>query len=169
MVNSLKELLERIAYVHDEFDSPALLEEYIEGREIYAAVLGNDKPEALPLVELDLSKLPEGMPRIAGYEVKFDVTTEAYKKTKSAPARDLDEETGRRASSRPPSPPTAPSSSATTAASTSASTDERPRLRHRGQPESLARPRRRIRDGREGERPVVHADDRGDRGAAMKR
>ncbi len=92
VVDSLKDLFERIAYVQDEFDSPALIEEYIEGREIYAAILGNDKPEALPLIELDLSKLPEGMPRIAGYEVKFDVTTEAYKKTKSAPARDLDEE-----------------------------------------------------------------------------
>lgn len=92
VVHSVKELLERIAYVHEEFDSAALIEEYIEGREIYAAVLGNDKPEALPLVELDLSKLPEGMPKIAGYEVKFDVTTEAYKVTKSAPARDVDEE-----------------------------------------------------------------------------
>lgn len=92
VVHSLKDLFERIAYVQDEFDSPALIEEYIEGREIYAAVLGNERPEALPLVELDLSKLPDGMPKIAGYEVKFDVTTEAYKKTKSAPARDLDEE-----------------------------------------------------------------------------
>jgi D-alanine-D-alanine ligase len=92
VVHTLKDLLERVAWVHDEFDSPALLEEYIEGREIYAAVLGNDKPEALPLIELDLSKLPEGMPKIAGYEVKFDVTTEAYKVTRSAPARDLDEE-----------------------------------------------------------------------------
>ena len=92
VVNSVKELLEKIHYVHEEFDTPVLLEEYIEGREIYAAILGNDRPEALPLVELDLSKLPDGMPRIAGYEVKFDVTTEAYKKTKSAPARDLDDE-----------------------------------------------------------------------------
>lgn len=93
VVNSVKDLLERISYIHDEFDAPALLEEYIEGREIYAAVLGNDRPEALPLVELDLSGLPDGMPHIAGYEVKFDVNTEAYRKTKSAPARDLDEET----------------------------------------------------------------------------
>ena len=93
VVSSVKELLERIDYVAHEFDSPALLEEYIEGREIYAAVLGNERPEALPLVELDLSKLPEGMPRIAGYEVKFDVNTEAYRRTKSAPARDLDDET----------------------------------------------------------------------------
>ena len=93
VVNSVKELLERIEYVHDEFNSAALLEEYIEGREIYAGVIGNDPLHALPLVELDLSKLPVGMPRIAGYEVKFDVNTEAYRKTKSAPARDLDDET----------------------------------------------------------------------------
>jgi len=96
VVSSVKELLERIEYVTREFNSPVLLEEYIEGREIYAAVLGNEPLEALPLVELDLSKLPEGMPRIAGYEVKFDVNTEAYRKTKSAPARDIDEETTER-------------------------------------------------------------------------
>ena len=94
VVNSLKDLFERIAYIHDEFDAPALIEEYIEGREIYAAVIGNDPPEALPLIELDLSKLPPDMPRIAGYEVKFDVRTEAYKVTKSAPVKDLEEETG---------------------------------------------------------------------------
>jgi D-alanine-D-alanine ligase len=92
VVSSIKELFERITWIHDEFASPALVEEYIEGREIYAAVLGNDPPEALPLVELDLSQLPEGMPHIAGYEVKFDVRTEAYKKTKSAPAEDVGEE-----------------------------------------------------------------------------
>jgi D-alanine-D-alanine ligase len=93
VVSSIKELFERITWIHDEFASPALVEEYIEGREIYAGVLGNDPPVALPLIELDLSQLPEGMPHIAGYEVKFDVRTEAYKKTKSAPAKDLDEET----------------------------------------------------------------------------
>jgi D-alanine-D-alanine ligase and related ATP-grasp enzymes len=90
VVSSIKDLFERISYIHDEFDSPALIEEYIEGREIYAAVLGNDPPEALPLIELDLSHLPKGTPRIAGYDVKFDESTEAYKKTKSAPAHDLD-------------------------------------------------------------------------------
>jgi len=89
----VKELMERIHYIHEEFDSPALIEEYIEGREIYASILGNDNPEVLPLVELDLSKLPKGTPRIAGQDVKFDHETEAYKVTKSAPAENIDEET----------------------------------------------------------------------------
>lgn len=93
VVNSVKELMERIHYIHDQFDSPALIEEYIDGREIYAGVLGNERPEALPLIELDLSGLPEGTPRIAGYDVKFDRDSEAYKKTKSAAAENLDEDT----------------------------------------------------------------------------
>src|SRR5207244_3812486 len=65
VVDSVKELMEKIHYIHEEFDAPALIEEYIEGREIYASVLGNENAEVLPLVELDLSKLPEGTPRIA--------------------------------------------------------------------------------------------------------
>ena len=93
VVESVKELMERIHYIHEEFDSPALIEEYIEGREIYASVLGNDTLEVLPLVELDLSRLPKGTPRIATQDVKFDHETEAYKVTKSAPVEDLDEET----------------------------------------------------------------------------
>ena len=41
---------------------PVLIEQYIEGREIYMGVLGDDQPEALPPVELDLSHLPKGTP-----------------------------------------------------------------------------------------------------------
>ena len=90
--NSIKELMERIDYIHAEFDSPALIEEYIEGRELYVGVLGNDKPEALPVVELDLSKLPKGTPKIAGSEVKWEEDTEAYKTTKPFFPDDLEEE-----------------------------------------------------------------------------
>lgn len=98
VVESVKELMERIHYIQEEFDSPALIEEYIEGREIYAAILGNESPEVLPMVELDLSKLPKGTPKIAGKEVKWEKETEAYKVTKSAPAEDLDEATTKRLS-----------------------------------------------------------------------
>ncbi len=94
VVHSIKELMERVQYIQDEFDSPALIEEYIEGREIYAAILGSyERAQVLPLVELDLSKLPKGTPRIASQEVKFDKDTEAYKLTKSAPVENLPEET----------------------------------------------------------------------------
>ena len=94
VVTGVKELMERVEYVQNEFDSPALIEEYIEGREIYASVLGSyEKTEVLPLVELDLSKLPRGTPKIASRDVKFETESKAYKLTKSTIAEDLDEAT----------------------------------------------------------------------------
>lgn len=92
VVRSVKELMQRIEWIQDEFDSPALIEEYIEGREIYVGILGNQQPEVLPLIELDLSRLPANMPKVAGTEVKWEKDSEAYKVTKSAPVDDLDEE-----------------------------------------------------------------------------
>jgi D-alanine-D-alanine ligase len=93
VVSSIRELMERMDWLHANFDSPVLIEEYIEGREMYVGVIGNDKPEPLPTVELDLSKLPEGTPRIAAAEVKWGKGTRAYRDTKSAVATDLEEET----------------------------------------------------------------------------
>jgi D-alanine-D-alanine ligase len=92
VVNSIRELMERIDWLHSNFDSPVLIEEYIDGREMYVGIIGNDKAEALPIVELDLSKLPDGTPRIAAAEVKWGKGTKAYKDTKSAIASDLSEE-----------------------------------------------------------------------------
>ena len=93
VVNSIRELMERMDWLHAHFDSPVLIEEYIEGREMYVGVIGNDNSEALPIVELDLSKLPDGTPRIAAAEVKWGKGTKAYRDTKSAIATDLPEET----------------------------------------------------------------------------
>jgi D-alanine-D-alanine ligase len=94
VVTGVKQLMERVEYIQNEFDSPALIEEYIEGREIYVGIVGSyERATALPLVELDLSKLPKGTPRIASYDVKFEKHTEAYKLTKSGLVNDLDEKT----------------------------------------------------------------------------
>ena len=93
VVSSIRELMERMDWLHANFDSPVLIEEYIEGREMYVGIIGNDKPEALPVVELDLSKLPDGTPRIAAAEVKWGKGTKAYRDTKSAIATDLPDET----------------------------------------------------------------------------
>jgi D-alanine-D-alanine ligase len=92
-VTSIRELMERIDWLHANFNSPVLIEEYVEGREIYVSVIGNENPQALPPIELDLSKLPEGTPRIAGAEVKWGKGTAAYRDTKSAVAEDLSDET----------------------------------------------------------------------------
>lgn len=93
VVSSIRELMERMDWLHQHFDTPLLIEEYIEGREMYVGILGNDKPEALPVVELDLSKLPEGTPKIAAAEVKWGKGTKAYRDTKSVIPSDLPDET----------------------------------------------------------------------------
>ena len=163
VVGSVKELMEKIHYIQEEFDSPALIEEYIEGREIYAAVLGNESPEVLPLVELDLSKLPEGTPKIAGTEVKWEKETEAYKVTKSAPVEDLPEPTVKRLSETALAGLPGPEA-ARLRAHRHAPVEEGGRLRHRGQPQSLALDRRRVRHGGAQGGPFLHAVDRRDRG-----
>ena len=96
VVRTVREMMERVSMIQERFDSPALIEEFIEGREMYVGVLGNDKPVALPVVELDLSRLPKGMPKIAGREVKWEKGTQAFEVTRSAAAKDLDGETARR-------------------------------------------------------------------------
>jgi D-alanine-D-alanine ligase len=93
VVSSIRELMERIDWLHAHFDSPVLIEEFVEGREMYVGVLGNDNAVALPVVELDLSKLPEGRPKIAGAEVKWAKGTGAYRDTRSIFPDDLPDET----------------------------------------------------------------------------
>ncbi|HUP45084.1 MAG TPA: D-alanine--D-alanine ligase [Thermoanaerobaculia bacterium] len=71
VVYSVQEMMERVFAIHEEFHSPALVEQYIDGREIYIGLLGNP-PTVLTPIEWDLSKLPDGMPRIAGSELKWE-------------------------------------------------------------------------------------------------
>lgn len=71
IVHSIDEMMERVFAIHAEFHTPALVEQYIEGREIYVGILGNPA-EALPPIEWDLSKLPPDLPRIAGTEAKWE-------------------------------------------------------------------------------------------------
>ena len=71
VVYSVHEMMERVFSIHQEFSCPALVEQYIDGREIYVGLLGNP-PAVLPPIEWDLSKLPDGMPRIAGSELKWE-------------------------------------------------------------------------------------------------
>jgi len=65
-------LKERIAFVHEQTQSDALVEEYVEGREIYVGVLGNDRLSVLPVWEMTFGTLPEGQAPIATRKVKWD-------------------------------------------------------------------------------------------------
>ena len=71
IVRDVRELLNTIDSLQAEYQSPALVEQFVEGREFYVGVLGNMNARALPIVELDFSKFPAGRPKIASYEAKW--------------------------------------------------------------------------------------------------
>lgn len=83
LVRSTTEMMERVLAIHKEVKDSALVEEYIEGREFYVGVLGNRDQVAFPPVEMDFSGLPDGAPRVLGYEAKWDETSPEYKGTKA--------------------------------------------------------------------------------------
>lgn len=90
VVHNIKELLERVSFLHEKFGGATLIEEFIEGREIYVGVLGNGNPQAFPILEWDFSKVVDG-PKIAGSEAKWDQDSEGYKAPEVFP-EDLPEE-----------------------------------------------------------------------------
>jgi D-alanine-D-alanine ligase len=69
-----EKLEERVEFVHRQTNTHAIAEEYIEGRELYVAVLGNERLQAFTPWELFVSKLPDGAPLIATMKVKWDYT-----------------------------------------------------------------------------------------------
>ncbi len=71
VVRDVKELLGTMDALQREFQSPVLVEEFVEGREFYVGVLGNESPVALPVIELDFSAFPADRPKVASYEAKW--------------------------------------------------------------------------------------------------
>lgn len=71
VVHDLRELFTRIDELQSEFQQPVLVEQFVEGREFYVAVLGNVNARALPVIELDFSGFPAGVPRIASWAAKW--------------------------------------------------------------------------------------------------
>ncbi len=67
-----KALREAVRRIHDRMAQPALIEQYIEGRELNISVISRKgDPEVLPLAEIDFSAFEAGRPRIVGYEAKW--------------------------------------------------------------------------------------------------
>ncbi len=74
IVRDDERLERRVALVHEQLESDAIAEQYIEGREFYVGVLGNRRLETFPVWELTFENLPEAAPNIATAKVKWDAT-----------------------------------------------------------------------------------------------
>lgn len=78
VVLSPAELVERVHYVVDTFQQPALVEEFLDGREFHVTVLGNGKLTVLPPAEMDFSAFQNIKDRLCTYESKFDPQSSSY-------------------------------------------------------------------------------------------
>ncbi len=63
---------ERVMYLHEQLGTPVLAEEYIEGRELYVAIMGNQRLKTFPVIELKFGAMPEDSLKIATSKVKWD-------------------------------------------------------------------------------------------------
>jgi D-alanine-D-alanine ligase len=72
VVEDAARLKERIEFVHGQLATDALVEEYIEGRELYVGVLGNERLSRLPVWEMVFGTMPHNLAAIATRKVKWD-------------------------------------------------------------------------------------------------
>jgi D-alanine-D-alanine ligase len=73
----------QIRYVVERYRQPALIEEFIDGRELNVGLIETDgKVEVLPISEIDYSEFPEGIPKICSYEAKWETGSPLYQKSK---------------------------------------------------------------------------------------
>lgn len=91
-------LVERVKFIHEKVETDALVEQYIDGREMYVGVIGNQRLETLPVWEMVFEKMPDDVARIATRRVKWDVEYQKKHGIDTGVAKDLPPEIAERIS-----------------------------------------------------------------------
>ncbi len=89
VVETDDKLKERVTFIHESIGTAAIAEQYIEGRELYVGIFGNQTLQSLPVWELFFTNMPDGAKRIATDRVKWSVKYQKKYGIDSGPARDL--------------------------------------------------------------------------------
>ena len=87
VVNDAAELEKRARFVQERWRPPAIAEEYIEGREVYVGVIGNQRLTALPARGIDFGEMVGTRPLVATAKVKHDAEYREKWKIKYGPAK----------------------------------------------------------------------------------
>jgi D-alanine-D-alanine ligase len=87
VVRDDEKLKERVEFIHRQNLTSAIVEEFIEGREIYVGVIGNQKLQAYTPWELVIKNLPNGASAIATGKVKWDLEYQKKIGLETVPAR----------------------------------------------------------------------------------
>ena len=91
LVQNQEQLTERVRFVHEQVPDDAIAEEYIDGRELYLGILGNTRLQTFPIWELNMEKLPDGVPRIATARMKWNLKFQRKYNIRTRAAKDLPE------------------------------------------------------------------------------
>ena len=89
-------LKERVTFIHEKFDTDAIVEEFIAGRELYIGVMGNDPPVPLPPIEMVFGNDSTAESRIATYKAKWSVKYRSSKGIQNEIAKNLSAEVRQR-------------------------------------------------------------------------
>jgi D-alanine-D-alanine ligase len=89
IVNSDEKLAERVEFMHAKVGTNLILEQYVDGRELYVGIMGNTRLQALPVWELEMRRLRADAPRIATRQVKWNLQLQKRRGVKIGPARNL--------------------------------------------------------------------------------
>jgi D-alanine-D-alanine ligase len=73
VVANEEHLIKRVKYIHDTILTPAIIEQFIDGRELYVGVMGNHRLRVFPVWEMSFAKMSENNWRIATERVKWSV------------------------------------------------------------------------------------------------
>ena len=95
MVENDEQLARRVQFIHETIMTPAIVEEFIDGRELYCGVIGNDRLQTFPVWEMSFSKMPENNWKIATERVKWSVKYQKKHGIDTALAGLTDEESGK--------------------------------------------------------------------------
>ena len=71
VVENADQLAKRIQFIHDSLGTAAIVEQFIEGRELYVGVVGNDRLDVFPVWEMSFAKMPDNRWHIATERVKW--------------------------------------------------------------------------------------------------
>ncbi len=91
IVTSDDKLKDRVQFIHEHVQSDALVEEYIDGRELYVSILGNQRLQTFPIWELLFTKSNDKVPLIATAKVKWDQDYQEKLGVETSAAKDLPE------------------------------------------------------------------------------
>jgi D-alanine-D-alanine ligase len=89
VVEDEAKLRERVQFIHDSIHTHAIVERYVEGRELYSSVIGNERLHVFPVWEMTFANMPEGQHRIATERVKWSPKYQARVGIATGDAKEL--------------------------------------------------------------------------------